>query len=256
LSGLTPTPAEGFPADDLHPEAPIESWLTQSGQTPLAKAAKSAQLASEEARKAASSALYPTLAGSAQEHFANVGGFSGRTSFYTLQLVAQIRFDYATLANSRAQAAAAEASGIRSQRTSRTLQDATYEAYRRVETGMVKSRAARSQATAAARASSLSSERYAAGVATQLDVTQAQRDAFLADASRILADSDLAASRAQLRLSVGQAPSAGQNTASLSSEQNAAVTPATAPAAGAPGTTPAASTPTPAVPAATPARSP
>ncbi|MGC4089180.1 MAG: TolC family protein [Polyangiaceae bacterium] len=234
LSGLVPAAAEEFPADDLHAEAPIETWLNQSGQSPLAKAAKTSQLAAEQARKAAKSALYPTLAGSAQERISNVGGFAGQSTVYTLQLVAQIRLDYATIANSRAQALAAEASGIRSERTARSLQDVTYEAYRRVETGIVKSRAARSQAASAARASSLASERYAAGVATQLDVTQAQRDAFMADANRIGADADLASSRAQLRLSVGQAPTSSQATAPLTT----AAAPAPSPSPEQPATPP------------------
>lgn len=236
LSGLSPTRAESFPVDDLHNEAPVETWLSQADKTPLAKSARSAQLAAQEARKAADTALYPTLAGSAQEHFTNATGFSGRSAFYTLQLVAQIRFDYALLAQSRAQSYAADASGVRSERTVRSLQDATYEAYRRVETGIVKSRSARAQAAAASRASTLSSERYAAGVATQLDVTQAQRDAFLADAARIQADADLSAARAQLRLSVGQSPpSTAQNSVPLESVPaepgaNPAVSSATTPA--------------------------
>ncbi|MFZ5892944.1 MAG: TolC family protein [Myxococcota bacterium] len=230
LSGLTPTPAESFPVDDLHEEAPMQTWLSQSEQTPAAKAARSAQIAAEHSRKAASTALYPTLSGTATERFTNASGFTP-SPIYTFQLVAQIRFDYATLATSRAQAFAAEASGIRSERTTRSLQDATFEAYRRVQTNIVKCRAARSQAAAAARASALSSERYAAGVATQLDVTQAQRDAFLADASRIMADADLAAARAQLRLSVAQPPTAGAARTSepLTPTPSAAVNPTPAP---------------------------
>jgi len=47
-------------------------------------------------------------------------------------------------------------------------------------------------------------DRYKAGSATQLDLLQAQRDAFTAEVSRIQADADLANSRAQLRLSVGK----------------------------------------------------
>ncbi len=45
--------------------------------------------------------------------------------------------------------------------------------------------------------------RYTAGVATQLEVTEAQRDAFLATASSIQADADLAFARAALRLAAG-----------------------------------------------------
>ena len=54
------------------------------------------------------------------------------------------------------------------------------------------------------------------GAATQLDVTQAQRDAFLASASQIQADFDLAYARAALRLAAGvpisteRAPSAAE----------------------------------------------
>ena len=51
----------------------------------------------------------------------------------------------------------------------------------------------------ARRTAELVSDRYQAGAATQLDVTQAQRDAFLADVSRIQADAELACARASLR---------------------------------------------------------
>ena len=74
----------------------------------------------------------------------------------------------------------------------------------------MKSRSARAQAAAAKRAAELATDRYGAGAATQLDVTQAQRDAYLADASRIQADADLALARVQLRLSVGQSLTPGR----------------------------------------------
>jgi outer membrane protein TolC len=100
--------------------------------------------------------------------------------------------------------------GIRAERTQRAVLDATYGAFRRVQTGIVKSRSARAQATAARRAAELAADRYTAGAATQLDVTLAQRDAFLADAARIQADADLALSRVQLRLAAGQSPTSGR----------------------------------------------
>ena len=46
-------------------------------------------------------------------------------------------------------------------------------------------------------------ERYRAGTITQLDLLQAQRDAFNAEVSRIQSDADLVNARAQLRLSTG-----------------------------------------------------
>ncbi len=211
LSGLAPLPAEDFPADDLHEEAPLERWQALANETPQMRAARSAEEAASEAQKSASTALYPTLAGSAQEHFTNAQGFTGKNAFYTLQLVASFRLDYATLANQRAQESAAAVQRIRSERTGRSVLDSTYEAYRRVQAGIVKSRSARSQAAAATRAADLATERYNAGVATQLDVTQAQRDAFLADANRISADADLTFQRAALRLAVGQSTTTAGN---------------------------------------------
>ena len=45
---------------------------------------------------------------------------------------------------------------------------------------------------------------YRAGTATQLDLLQAQRDAFRAEVTRIQNDANLLNARAQLRLSTGR----------------------------------------------------
>ena len=70
-----------------------------------------------------------------------------------------------------------------------TASSISVEGNRRVEAGIVKSKAARAQSEASAHAAELAADRYSAGAATQLDVTQAQRDAFLAEASAVLARS-------------------------------------------------------------------
>jgi outer membrane protein TolC len=203
LSGLTPAPAEAALEDDLHGEGQLNGWLTLAAATPSQRVAQRLGEAAEQNRKAANRALFPTLAGSAQERITNATGFSGRTSAYTLQLVLSWRLDYGTIAGNDAQAAALDVQRVRVERTRRAAEDSAFEAFRRVEAGVVKSRAARAQASAAARAAALSAERYSAGVATQLDVTQAQRDAFLAAAAKIQADADLAFARASLRLASG-----------------------------------------------------
>ena len=203
LSGLSPDPAESFPEDDLHSEGTLGNWVTLAGATPSQRSAQKLSEAADQNRKAARSALLPTLSGNAQERITNATGFSGKNSSYTLQLVLAWRLDYGTWATSDAQAAALEVQRVRVERTRRAAEDATFEAFKRVDAGIAKSRSARAQEAAATRAASLSQERYAAGVATQLDVTQAQRDAFLASAAKIQADADLAFSRASLRLSTG-----------------------------------------------------
>ncbi len=203
LSGLTPTAGGALEAGDLRGEGTLSGWLGSAAQLPQERVARKLGEAAEQNRKAASRALLPTLAGSAQERFTNATGFSGRTASYVLQLTLSWRLDYATLATSDAQSAALEVQRVRVERTRRAAEDAVFEAFKRVEAGLAKSRAARSQATAAERAAALSLDRYGAGVATQLDVTQAQRDAFLASAAKIQADADLAFARASLRLAAG-----------------------------------------------------
>ena len=203
LSGLEPEAAQTAPEDDLHAEGALGTWLALASNTPGDRVAQKLGEAAEQNRKAANRALFPTLAGSAQERITNATGFSGRTSAYTLQLVLSWRLDYTTVATNDAQSAALEVQRVQVERTRRAAEDAAFEAFRRVEAGIAKSRAARAQASAATRAAELSADRYAAGVTTQLDVTQAQRDAFLASAAKIQADADLAFARASLRLATG-----------------------------------------------------
>jgi outer membrane protein TolC len=204
LSGLSPEPGDGtFREDDLHPEGPLQGWLDLALQSPATRVANHQREAAERSSKAAGASVLPTLAASAQERVSNATGFAGRTTNYSLQLVLSWRFDYSLLANQRAQGAALEAQHVRRERTERAVSDAAFEAYQRVIAGIAKSRAARAQAHAAGRAASLAQDRYTVGAATQLDVTQAQREAFLASASQIQADSDLAYARAALRLAAG-----------------------------------------------------
>ena len=203
FSGLSPSPSEGIPEDDLHAEVGLERWLQLSGETPQQRAARELQEAAEQNRKAASRAFLPTLAGSAEERISNASGFSGRSNNYTLKLILTWRLDYGVIGTDKAQSAALEVQKVRTERTKRAAEDAVFEAFKRVEASIAKSRAARDQERSAKRASELASDRYDAGVATQLDVTQAQREAYSASAARIQADSDLAYSRAALRLASG-----------------------------------------------------
>ena len=159
LSGLSPDAADGFPEDDLHGEGTLGNWLGLAANAPGQRVAQKLGEAADQNRKAASRALLPTLAGSAQERITNATGFSGRTSAYTLQLILAWRLDYGTLATSDAQSAALEVQRVRVERTRRAAEDAAFEAFRRVEAGVAKSRAATAQASAATRAASLSSDR-------------------------------------------------------------------------------------------------
>jgi len=217
LSGLLPEKALDFPIDDLHEEGPISHWLELAGDTPAERVARHTSDALLQNEKAVTSALLPTLSATAQERLTNATGFAGSSSTYTLQLILGWHLDFSYPAARAAQAAALEAQQVRVSRTERAVLDAAFEAYQRVAAGIVKSRSARVEANAAARAAELSLDRYSAGVSTQLEVTEAQRDAFQAAAARIQADAELAYSRVALRLAVGQPIS--QSRAPLSAQK-------------------------------------
>lgn len=203
LSGMTPAPAQTYPADDLRGEGELATWLAVK-DTPADKVQARLSEAAASGKRAANSALLPTLSANAQERFTNAAGFSGHGQYYTLQAVLSWRLDYAAYANARAQAVASDLQGLRAERTRRSVEDTIYNAFKRVEAGIAKSASARVQAAAAQRAASLAQARYEAGALTQLDVTQSQRDAFQAEAALISADTELSYSRALLRLAAGK----------------------------------------------------
>jgi outer membrane protein TolC len=204
-SGIVPTPVEAYPRDDLHPEAPLSEWLSNK-DTPSDRIQAELARAATAAKKAAAYSLLPTLSANAQERITNATGFTGRTSAYTLQGMLSWRLDYSAYSTAQAQASAADAQKVRSERARRGVEDDIFDAFERVRTGIVKSEAARAQAAAALRAEELALARYQSGALTQLDVTQSQRDAFQAQASQIQADADLLYSRVVLRLAAGKPP--------------------------------------------------
>lgn len=216
LTGITPTAVTEYPEDDLHAEAPLQAWLSVR-DTPSDRVQASLSEAAAAGRRAARAALLPKLSVNGQERLTNATGFAGRSSIYTLQAVLSWRLDYSTYASAQAQAAAAELQDIRAERTRRGLEDTIFDAYKRVEAGIVKSTAARAQAQAARKAAELALDRYRAGALTQLDVTQSQRDLFQAEAARIKADADLSLARVVLRVAAGKPPTDGLETSRASS---------------------------------------
>ena len=206
ISGLTPEPVTAFPEDDLHDEPPIAFWLGGKLDD-LVPVRYAAMLTAAQAknRDAAVAAWYPTVTGQFQERFTNAAGFTGRNEYFTITAVLGWRFDFTIAPTVRAQNAALDAAAAREAKARRSVEDQIHQAYNQVVAGIEKARAARAQVEATALAIELSRDRYANGTATQLDVTQAQRDAFSAEVARISADADLAYARVLLRLSTRRA---------------------------------------------------
>jgi outer membrane protein TolC len=204
MTSVEPEPATEFLDDDLHEEKPLDIWLASADSTPNVAMAKAARRAADANAAAAKATWYPTLSATAQERFTNATSFSGHTAVYLLQATLAWQFDGTLSPSVRAQNAAASASLIRAEYAERAAQDSIFQAWHQVRAATEKSRAARAQVTASQLAAELARDRYSLGAATQLEVIQAQQDAFRADVARIQADSELAYARAALRASSGQ----------------------------------------------------
>jgi outer membrane protein TolC len=204
LSGLEPTPVTAFPEDALQPEAPLSQWLGVQN-TPADRLSVKLTEAIDASKRAANYALLPTLSATAQERITNATGFAGKAASYTLQGVLTWRLDYSTMKQRDLVDANLALQQVRTAKTRRDLEDQIFTAHQQIQSGIAKSTAARAQVAATKKAADLSLERYQAGAATQLDVTQAQRDAFSANVSQIQADADLAYARLLLRINAGQA---------------------------------------------------
>ncbi|HUB05658.1 MAG TPA: TolC family protein [Myxococcales bacterium] len=207
-SGLAPqvTGAEPQPQDDLHPEAEEASFAPPEAGTPAMQAARLAMRSAELQGQAARLQLIPTLSGSVNEHSGNYVGFSGYENAWTGLLQLTWHFDYASIAAFRLQDAQTAAADARRERVALLTLDAIHDAWAQVRAAIARSRSARIQQAATDHAERLASDRYQAGAATQLDLLQAQRDAFSAAVARIQSDADLANARLQLRLAAGRDP--------------------------------------------------
>lgn len=191
-------------ADDLHDEPPLERFQVPDEELPALAAAVQNRVASQQEARARRLALVPSLGASFTERATNAEGFEGQNAQWQAIAALTWSFDLTTIAGIRAQDAAADGARAREHRTRLAVRDAIHGTWMTVRTNIARSRSARIQAEVSARAAQLALGRYEAGEALQLDLLQAQRDAFAADAARIQADAELVDSRAQLRVAAGQ----------------------------------------------------
>ena len=191
-------------SDDLHEEPELEEFERGLTALPSVAAASASTRAARQEADAQGFALAPSIAAILTEHGTNAPGLAGRDWSYQAGLTLTWSFDLTNIADIRARNAAVEAARARELRTRLSAGDAIHREWNTVVAGIARSRSARAGREAAAHASAQARDRYRAGTITQLDLLQAQRDAFNADVSRIQADADLVNARVQLRLSSGQ----------------------------------------------------
>ena len=190
--------------DGLAAETPLPALEAGVSGLPNVRAAQLETKAAEKNAHAAWAALAPTVSGIATERFTNATGFSGQVSSYALVLQAVWSVDASTYFNAKSQQAQRTVAEAREKRAVLVARDDLFNAWQTVRTQIATARAARAQLDATRKAAGLVRERYAVGSATQLEVTQADRDTLSAEMSLIQAYSDLAYARILVRLDSGR----------------------------------------------------
>jgi len=204
-SGVAPdqTPVAGF-TDQLEPAPALDTFENQVEKLPSVLAAKELTRSNEQLIDAQKLAFVPTLAGTFAEHGTSVAGLTATHAFSWQAILAlSWSLDLTTFANLHLQEATTGVARAREQRARLLAGDTIHRQWSTITAGIVRSKSARAGQEAATHAASQARDRYEAGTITQLDLLQAQRDAFVADVTRIQADADLVNARAQLRLAAG-----------------------------------------------------
>jgi outer membrane protein TolC len=202
-TGLAPGRTPPLPEDDLHPEPPLADLEGRAGGLASVAAADRDAASASRALTAAGLALVPTVNAQFTQRFTNATGFSGEPAFYNAGVNFNWRLDVPAvhgLIGQRAQVATAD---LNLEKARDAARDQLHADWQKVRAALTKVRSAGAQVGSARRASALSHERYRAGVATQTDVIQAERDLFGAEVSDIQARAELAQARASLQLSSG-----------------------------------------------------
>ena len=204
-SGVFPDLSVPAPlADDLHNEPALASFESELNRLPAVVAATGSTRAAEQDAGAQRFALLPSVAGTFSERGTTAPGFSGHDWTWQAAINFAWSFDLTSIASIRSQDAGADVARARELRVRLAARDAIHRQWETVAASIARSRSARAGRVAAAHAAQQAHDRYQVGTITQLDLLQAQRDAFAAEVARIQADADLVNARAQLRLAAGK----------------------------------------------------
>ncbi len=204
-TSITPDLSSGVELiDDLHPEPDLPTFQADLPNVPSVAAATAATRSAQKQADAQKLALLPSLAGSLTEYATNAPGFQPSQWYYQAAVTATWAFDLTYVANIRNSDAVAAAAQAREVKARLTAGDAIHRYWNTVLANIAQSRSARVGRDASVHAAEQARVQYQAGTATQLDLLQAQRDAFRAEVTRIQDDANLLNARAQLRLSAGR----------------------------------------------------
>jgi outer membrane protein TolC len=194
----------GLLTDDLHPEPDLSTFEVDLPNVPAVAAAVLASRSAQQQADSYKLALVPSFSGSFTEYNTNAPSFQPSRWYYQAAITATWAFDLTYLANIRSYSAAAEAARASEERTRLNASDAIHRYWQTVRSDIAQSLSARAGRDAAVHAAEQARVQYQTGTATQLDLLQAERDAFRAVVTWIQDDANLLNARAQLRLAAGR----------------------------------------------------
>ncbi|HCF62610.1 MAG TPA: hypothetical protein DFS52_32060 [Myxococcales bacterium] len=208
LATLTRLPE---PGDLPEPTAPAASELTEEAFVERALEGR-AEIAQQRAllRQATSSRseawgpVVPTLSAFARENYSNATGFVGNELYWEAGLRLDWRADLSLIGAVRQVNAQIREGEARLQQAIDEVRDQVHTAWLDVRANRSRLEVARVEEGSARDALEIARARYEAGTATSFELSQAQSDAFSADANLVQARADLAYSVLVLRKASGQ----------------------------------------------------
>lgn len=208
LTGVAPEPGGALGEVPLTEESALASWLGRVGDAlPPVRQAHAQGRAARAVDSAARWGYLPTLSARGTERYTNASGLNGgHPLIWGANVNLAWHFDLNLPAVERQVRYGLKAAREAEASAERDAADRIFRDYAQIQANLAKSAAARSQVAATKLGAQWAAEKYTAGLLTQLEVSQAQRDAFSAEAARIQADTDLLYYRAMLRLDAGMAP--------------------------------------------------
>jgi outer membrane protein len=206
LTGLPEPQQLPDPADQPAPAFDEDALVkTALDQRPEVVAAKQSIEQAESGKSQAWTGALPTLTGNFQEHLTNAAGFVGRNPYWTAGLTLNWTVDpLLTSANMHQADANAVIAQQQLDAQIETVRDDVHSALLNVNSNRARLSQASAQAENAHEALQLTEIKLQEGVATSLEVSQAQADAFTADATLAQAKADFAYSLLEVQHSVGE----------------------------------------------------
>jgi outer membrane protein TolC len=204
LTGIDPGDEAPLPADDMRPEPPELDLEQGVNQLPAVKAAEQDHNAAAQNANVSKFALMPVVGAQFTERLSNATGFTGQVSNWNAGAALTWRLDLPTILGIDVAKSQEQTAALAIERQRLFSRDQIHTDWQRTMAAIQKVEAAKALVEAAARASQVARDRYAAGAATQIDVIQADRDLLQAEVSQIASRTELGSARLSLRISAGQ----------------------------------------------------